>query len=140
MPGSSTTTFCGAVRQPSPSPSGLRRPATASSCGPRRCSVENYYSTSGFAAVCLKRPSEPLDESSLINAVSGWGFRTVWFQASCLGELRINPTLGKARTPTNTELDHITPDANRVLIADAWTYSDAVAKVRQAIATITTTN
>jgi hypothetical protein len=34
-------------------------------------SVENYYSTSGFAAVCLKRPSEPLDESSLINAVSG---------------------------------------------------------------------
>ncbi len=57
-----------------------------------------------------------------------------------MGELRINPNLGKARTPTNTELDHITPDANRVLIADAWTYSDAVAKVRQAITNITTTN
>ena len=100
-------------------------------------SLENYYSTSGFVAVCLKRPSEPLDESTLINAVSGWGFRSLWFQASCLGERPIKSNLGRARTPGKQELDQITPDANRVLIADAFTYESAVAKVRQAIQTIT---
>ena len=100
-------------------------------------SLENYHSTSGFVAVCLKRPSEPLDESTLINAVSGWGFRSLWFQASCLGERPIKGNLGRARTPGKQELDQITPDANRVLIADAFTYESAVAKVRQAIQTIT---
>ena len=101
-------------------------------------SVENYYKVSGFNAVCLKRPGDPLDESSLINAVSGWGFRSLWFLASCFGSLEINPSLGKARAPTSDELDRITPDAKRVLIADAWTYSEAVSLIRQTIHRITT--
>lgn len=102
-------------------------------------SKENYRnSTNGFVAVCLKRPNEPLDESTLVNAVSGWGFRSLWFQASCLGTKQIHPNLGYPRAPTAQELDHITPDTNRVLIADAWKYEDAVAQVYTAVEKLTT--
>jgi hypothetical protein len=40
-----------------------------------------YYDGSGsFQAVCLKRPDQPVDISTLTNAVSGWCYRTLFFQ------------------------------------------------------------
>ena len=40
----------------------------------------------GVNAVCLKRPDEPVDQSTLVAAVSGWFFRTVFFRTGCRGD------------------------------------------------------
>lgn len=89
-------------------------------------------------AVCLKRPGDPIDESTLITAVSGWFYRTIAFRAMCSGQHSLSPALGFPRSPKSEELDHISRDENRILIADCWTYGTAVDKVRGAIETLKT--
>ena len=43
--------------------------------------VRAYRNGAGtFQAVCLKRPDQPVDIATLTNAVSGWCYRTVFFQ------------------------------------------------------------
>lgn len=88
-------------------------------------------------AVCLKRPGEPLDPSTLISTVSGWFFRTVFFRSNCLGDRPIRANLGISRTPSPSDLDKVSRDPGRIVIAGAFTYSDAVEKVRTAIAKLT---
>ena len=88
------------------------------------------YDVTGVAAICLKRPDDPVDPSTLVAAVSGWFFRTVFFKATCVGEKVVKQCLGYARPFTPADLDEITPDQNRVCINDAFTYSAAVAEVR----------
>src|SRR5439155_9465989 len=44
-----------------------------------RCSYEDGAGV--FTAVCLKRSEQPLDLATLVNAVSGWFYRTLFFQA-----------------------------------------------------------
>lgn len=48
--------------------------------------------------VCLKRADQPLDTSTLVNALSGWFYRTIWFQAYYV----------EASTPTGG-LGHVVP-------------------------------
>jgi len=90
-----------------------------------------------FTAVCLKRPGDPLDISTLVSGVSGWFFRTVFFRAKYLGREKVKMGLGTPRKPTPKDLDHITTDANRVLISGAFDYDAAVSKVRAALQTLT---
>jgi hypothetical protein len=94
--------------------------------------------TAVMNAVCLKRPSDPLDESTLISAVSGWFFRTAHFRAWCSGSHRVHRALGHHRGPKPGELDHVSRDQNRIVIKGAFSYEAAVAKVREAIVNLKT--
>lgn len=42
-------------------------------------SYKNHDSV--FMSCCLKRAGQPLDIASIVNAISGWFYRTVWLQA-----------------------------------------------------------
>ncbi len=89
-------------------------------------------------AVCLKRPSDPIDESTLISAVAGWFYRTVGFRAWCSGTRTIQRGLGHHRAPKSAELDHVSRDENRILVANWFEYGKAVDTVRQAIVNLKT--
>lgn len=57
--------------------------------------INSYPSITGrcqCTAVRLKRGSDPLDQSSLINATSGWAYRTLFFGAYWIGG--VHPTQG----------------------------------------------
>lgn len=89
-------------------------------------------------AVCLKRPSDPLDRSTLIAGVSGWAYRTIWLRALCGdGSREISPCLGYPTAFKPEMLDEISRDANRILIEKAFTYEDALVAVRRAMAKFT---
>lgn len=94
------------------------------------------FDLDGMMAVCLKQPSDALDTSTLISAVSGWFFRTVFFRADCTGSYSVSSCLGGHAEPKPRDLDEITTDATRVLVAGAFSYEDAVAKVRQVLASL----
>jgi hypothetical protein len=52
-----------------------------------------------FASVVLKGAGRRLDESVVVNALSGWFYRTVWFQAHyCVRPNEVSPHLGKPST------------------------------------------
>lgn len=91
------------------------------------------YDVTGVAAICLKRPDDPVDPSTLVAAVSGWFFRTVFFKATSVGEKVVKQGLGYARELTPTDLDEITPDQNRVCINKAFTYEEAIGEVRNVL-------
>jgi hypothetical protein len=95
----------------------------------------DYHNLTG---VCLKRPSDPLDESTLITAVSGWFFRTVHFRAYCQGTKKINLGLGHTTAPTAEQLDEFSTDPQRIVIKGAFTFDDAVCTAREALAAFTT--
>lgn len=110
------------------------------SVGVWRKSSNNRFDRDGVTAVCLKRPGDPLDTSTLISAVSGWFYRSVMFRAFCLGcpgTFEVKPSLGRAFPPTEQDLDQITPDRKRVLIAKAFTYQAAVNQVREKLNQLT---
>lgn len=83
----------------------------------------------GILAACLKRTSDPLDMSSLVNTVAGWFYRTVIFTLMRTigiktGE-RICESLGQVYNPTETDLDEITPDALRIYSTGVFTFNGA---------------
>ena len=45
--------------------------------------------------VCLKRADQPMDASTLVNALSGWFYRTVCFQAYYVEEVTPSSGLGR---------------------------------------------
>ena len=98
---------------------------------------ENGNPVHQLNAVRLKECSEPIDASTLINAVSGWAFRTLWFQVASLGTAKIDGGLGRAAAPRGEHLDEISRDAKRVLIADAWSYEAAVELIRETLTNLT---
>jgi len=89
-------------------------------------------------SVCLKRAGDPIDESTLVAAVSGWFHRTVAFRVWCSGTKKIHRCLGHHRAPKPAELDNVSRDENRILIAQCFKYGEAVDKVRQAISNLKT--
>ncbi|MGD0653123.1 MAG: hypothetical protein ABSA16_02155 [Thermoguttaceae bacterium] len=101
---------------------------------------DRKYDIDAMHAVCLKRPSDVLDTSTLISAVSGWCFRTVFFRACCAGSHYIDSGLGHAQLPNNNDLDEVSRDAKRILIAGVWNYEDAVELIKNTINSITTNN
>ena len=77
-------------------------------------------------AVCLKRPGEPLDISTLINTVSGWFFRVeifgLYYQLGENEMEQIKDGLGYHFVPTETDLDLLTSDQKRIFCADVFTF------------------
>ena len=89
-----------------------------------------------FQAVCLKRPGDPLDISTLVAAVSGWFFRTAMLRIKRLGTLELLDGCGAHRDPRPVDLDFVSHDEHRVLIAGAFNYQDAVAQVGNVLETL----
>lgn len=89
-----------------------------------------------FGAVRLKRADQPLDAASLVNAVSGWFFRTVWFASFlCRPDSRPTRGFGMPRA-VNPEMDPVRDlaDGGRVLCIDgAFDRAAALDVVRQAL-------
>lgn len=85
-----------------------------------------------FVAVCLKRTGDPFDVVALVNAVSGWAYRTLWFRAVAIHG-PVEDGLGSASVPDEKELDSISPDARKVVITNVWSLPAAIDGVRKAI-------
>lgn len=81
--------------------------------------------------VCLKRCSDPLDTSSLINCVSGWFFRTVVFASYSLFK-GSNPAsnYGRPFQSLASIIPHITPDEKAFDCSEIWNHWAAVSWVR----------
>jgi len=87
-----------------------------------------------MTACCLKRCSDPLDVSTLINTVAGWFYRTFTFcllRTICRDQGE-KPALGLGPVYLSnaTDLDHITPDELRVFSAGVYTFDGAFNVVR----------
>ena len=82
----------------------------------------------------LKRPEDPLDRSSLTNAVCGWYFRTVVFTLlrSLAREVGTVATsgLGNSEATDPGDLRAITSDECRIHVSSTYSRSGAVALVR----------
>lgn len=86
------------------------------------------------AGVCLKRTSDPLDVSTLINAVSGWFFRTVYFRELFVSDDVPCASKGYCSPVTNADMDQFSTDARRHLVADLWNVYQATNFVREKLA------
>ena len=96
------------------------------------------YDTDGGSFALLKATSDPLDEATLIAAVSGWCYRTVWFRSWVMGEMDTHIGLGHAIKPRAEDVDQVSRDENRILIAGAWSYRVAVDLIRNTLAKLAT--
>jgi microcompartment protein CcmK/EutM len=76
--------------------------------------------------VCLKRPGEPLDISTLINTVSGWFFRVeifgLYYQLGENEKEMIKDGLGQHFVPTEVDLDLLTSDQKRIFCANVFSF------------------
>lgn len=86
-------------------------------------------STPVCTAACLKRTSDPLDSSTLINTVSGWFYRSATFNllnTICNKEQhKINYGYGTCYTPRPADLDELSRDALRIYSSGVFTYNGA---------------
>jgi hypothetical protein len=94
----------------------------------------NAFKTRSVDYCLLKSCSDPMDRSSLINALSTWYHRTVRFTALYTIDgkrdyLPISPLYP-------ADLDMITKDHNRILISDVNTFNGAVELVKAEITRI----
>lgn len=82
-----------------------------------------------FTSCCLKRCSDPIDSSTLINVVSGWFYRTVTFTlldsiAAHEGK-KVDYGYGSCHEPTKRDLKALTPDDNVVYISGTFSFNGA---------------
>lgn len=94
-----------------------------------------------MTACCLKRCSDPLDVSTLINTVAGWFYRTVTFTtllSICKLERR-KPAYGygPCYTPTQDDLDAISRDELRIYSAGVYSFSGALQTIQHELSRFT---
>lgn len=97
----------------------------------------------GSNTVCLKRTQDPIDISTLVNCVSGWFFRTAFFQAMCMsksGNRPVTSHLGRHRAAKSEYLDLITKDSKRIVVDGIWSFDAASQFIRSKLAELFTTN
>lgn len=92
---------------------------------------------SRFTGVCLKRADQPVDVATVINAVSGWFYRLVFFQEHFV-ETRSEadaPGLGfpQPLSRAGEQIAEMVGNADTVLIDGVFDECAAVAKIRQVI-------
>jgi hypothetical protein len=77
----------------------------------------------------LKAPSDPLDTSSLVNAVAGWFYRSACFtlmMTHCKNEKQQAAYgLGRSYSPNAKDIDEITPDDSRIYASNVFTFNGA---------------
>jgi hypothetical protein len=98
-----------------------------------RYATEAYINGwNNLSCVCLKYGSDPLDVGTLINATSGWAFRSVWVPAQWLADVAAEDGYG---TPASFDrYKHlITPDEQVIICENIWNHSAAVRWIRSEI-------
>lgn len=97
-------------------------------------------STRVMTGCCLKRCSDPLDTSTLINTVSGWFYRTVHFtllRTICARvHKQISPALGRPIMPIPSDLDEISRDELRVYSAGTFSFEGALSVIQHELQNI----
>jgi hypothetical protein len=87
-----------------------------------------------FTACCLKRCSDPLDQSTLVNMVAGWFYRTVTFtllETICKNENRKPESgYGMASSPVQDDLDLLTSDELRFYSSGVYSFNGALDVIR----------
>lgn len=97
-----------------------------------------YADGTGHAcSVCLKESQDPLDVSSLINVVSGWSFRFLYFAAYWQKDLPYPLESYGYPAPVRRIQSHLTPDEQTVVVENVWDRGAAVQWVRNQIENIT---
>ena len=92
----------------------------------------NDFKTKTVTHCLLKSVSQPLDRSSLINALSTWYHRTIRFNSLFTITGSKNSALGIA-TLSQDDLDQITPDDNRVLISHIRTFDAEMERLEESV-------
>ena len=93
----------------------------------------------GVCTACqLKKTSDPLDASTLINVMSGWFYRSSTFAlldtiCSKEGE-RVEEGYGGCYEPRPQDLDELTRDEHRVYSSGVYTYNGALGVIRAEMA------
>lgn len=86
-----------------------------------------------ITAACLKRGQDTLNLTNICNSLGGWFYRTVVFtiMRSIGSKLKrtVMYSLGPARIPTQDQLDLISHDETRILIAGVYSFDAALACV-----------
>lgn len=84
----------------------------------------------------LKEAGDMLDVGSLVNATSGWFFRTVTFAAWTVPGERLNYGLGHMVEATPEIVEYIAPNARPWLISGVYNKAAALALAREKLATL----
>lgn len=94
--------------------------------------------TQVMTACNLKKCSDPLDTSTLINTVAGWFYRTVIFTLlyTICDQQGKRPEIGLGRcyTPDQNDLDKLTTDANRVYVSGVFSFDGAMDVIQSELA------
>lgn len=94
------------------------------------CLYANHPERKVMTACCLKKPSDPLDSSTLVNTVSGWFYRTAIFTllyTICSKENQeVAHGLGRCYTAVPADLDLLTVDELRVYSAGVFSFEGAL--------------
>ena len=90
-----------------------------------------------YTACRLKKTSDPLDISTLINTVSGWFYRTATFTLletiCCRTGNELAYGFGHCMTPTADDLDLLTPDEYRVYSSGVFSFDGALEIIQKQI-------
>lgn len=93
-----------------------------------------------YTACCLKKTSDPLDVSTLINTVSGWFYRTATFtllETICsVTDHHMAYGFGTCKTPTEDDLDLLSPDEYRVYSSGVFSFEGALEIIRNQLEVI----
>ena len=91
--------------------------------------------TDSLVGIRAKEASHPANRSALVNAVSGWFFRTIGFGSEQLADKKLKLTarssLGHASTVRDEDRERITPDTAAVVVDGAWSLERAIDTVRE---------
>lgn len=97
-----------------------------------RYGIEAYQNGDNNAyAIQLKGSMDLLNPSSLINAVSGWAYRTVGFGTNYLSTLRVHETFGASKPLPEFVCNEITLDSQRIVCDDVWSFDGAIRFLKQ---------
>lgn len=84
-------------------------------------------------AINLKRGEEMLDSSSLINSISGWGYRTAGFLTNFMSEDNVNDHYGGSMELPSFFLEWLTSDYQIFVCDKIWSESEAVSWIQRTI-------
>lgn len=78
---------------------------------------------------CLKRPQDPIDQSTLLNSMSGWFYRTAFFTFIKSAGIHLNhrpiSSIGGVYKPTMADLDFFSADESKIYSSGVFSFNDA---------------
>lgn len=80
-------------------------------------------------ATCLKRTTDPMDVGALINVLSGWCYRSIYFAQKLMPNRNITMSLGHSISIRKL-IPHITSDEQVMVSEDLWDFNAAVRWIR----------